>query len=382
MFAWRKIIIALKRTINVKTILCSLLQNYSLKFIISRSAGYAEEEGIIFCLEPNYQIGILLNYSRNADCELMKIFNLDISSTPKSSPRVGYILSFASTFFAACATVLGKWTLEYISPLLMSALMFSIATVIMSAAYVPFRGLRKVFCLSRKGWLWLLLFATSSLIAIWCFWAGIQKMDPSLAAFLSRSEVLIAILLGIIFLGERFNRRETFAAILSILGIVIMRLTLRMEYSTGFWLVLIGAFFFGLTEFFSKKTVKHVEPVVAVYLRNMIMSVMYWIILLTVEPDYGELNQVWIGVVALAIVGPILSRVVYMMALARLDLSKVAVISQTRPVFVILIAFSVLSQLPTFREIIGGLFLVMGCLIMAVTRQKYKKEISPLQSIQ
>ncbi len=311
----------------------------------------------------------------------MKIFNLDLSSTPKSSPRAGYILSFTSTFFAACATVLGKWALEYISPLLMSALMFSIATVITSTAYVPFRGIRKVFCLSREGWFWLLMFTTSSLIAIWCFWAGVQKIDPSLAAFLSRSEVLIAILLGMIFLGERFNRRETFGAILSIMGIVIMRLTLRVEYSTGFWLVLIGAFFFGLTEFFSKKTVKYVEPIVAVYLRNMIMSIMYWIILVSAKPDFGELNQVWIGVVALAITGPILSRVVYMMALARLDLSKVAVISQTRPVFVILLAYGALSQIPTFREIIGGLFLVFGCLIMAFSRQKQKKEVSALRSI-
>lgn len=339
-------------------------------------------KGEIFRLEPNSQSGIFHSYIGNADYELMKIFNLDISSTPKSLPRTGYILSFTSTFFAACATVLGKWSLEYISPLLMSTLMFSVATVIMSAAFVPFRGIRNVFCLSREGWLWLLLFTGSSLIAIWCFWAGVQKMDPSLAAFLSRSEVLIAVLLGIIFLGERFNRRETFGAVLSILGIVIMRLTLRVEYSTGFWLVLIGAFFFGLTEFFSKKTVKHVEPIVAVYLRNMIMSIMYWIILMSAEPDFGGLNRVWIVVVVLSICGPILSRVVYMMALARLELSKVAVISQTRPVFVILLAFGVLSQLPTFREIIGGLFLTSGCLIMAFSRQRQKKEVSALRSMQ
>jgi drug/metabolite transporter (DMT)-like permease len=121
---------------------------------------------------------------------------------------------------------------------------------------------------------------------------------------------------------------------------------------------------------------------VAVYLRNMIMSIMYWVILVSTELDFDGLNRVWIGVVALAISGPILSRVVYMMALARLDLSKVAVISQTRPVFVILLAFGLLSQLPTFREIIGGLFLVFGCLIMAFSRQKQKKGISPLSSLQ
>lgn len=252
----------------------------------------------------------------------------------------------------------------------------------MSITFVPFRGIRKVLCHTRQGWIWLLLFTISSLIAIWCFWAGVKNMDPSLAAFLNRSETLIAIFMGIIFLGERFNKRETLGAILSILGIVIMRLTLRAEYTTGFWLVLLGSFFFGLTEFFSKKTVKHIEPIVAVYLRNMIMSVMFWVILFSSKPDFAGLDQVWLGILALGILGPILSRMIYMMALARLELSKVAVISQTQPLFVILIAFTVLNQLPTFREIIGGLFLASGCLIMALTRQRHKKTASPLRPIQ
>ena len=36
--------------------------------------------------------------------------------------------------------------------------------------------------------------------------------------------------------------------------------------------------------------------------------------------------------------------------------------------FVILIALLVLNQLPTLREITGGLFLIAGCLFMVVRR--------------
>jgi uncharacterized membrane protein len=307
----------------------------------------------------------------------MKIFTLDTSSNPDSSAKVGYTLSFTSAFFAACATVTGKWNMEHISALLMSACIFSIASIIMTIFYIPgnFKSIAKI---TPRGWLWLSCFTISSLLAIWLFWAGVRHIDPSLAAFLNRAEVLIAILLGMLFLGERFNKMETIGAIISILGIIVMRMTLRVEYSTGFWLVLLGSIFFGMTEFFSKMTVKHVEPIIAVYLRNLTMSILYWIIFTGGNTSIAGLEHVWLGVLALGIFGPILSRMVYMMALARLELSKVAVISQSTPIFVILIAVALLGQLPTFREIVGGLFLSIGCLIMIFARYRSVEKKTPI----
>ena len=172
--------------------------------------------------------------------------------------------------------VIGKWNLMAISPLLMNSLIFSVAAVVLSSILLPAKGIRNVFTLTRKGWLWVGLFAGSSVFALWAFWAGVQKMDPSLAAFLNRVEVFIAILLGIIFLKERFTRWETLGALLSVAGILVMRLTLRVEYSEGFWLVLLGSLFFGITEFISKIAVRHVEPTVLTCIRAAFMAVVLW----------------------------------------------------------------------------------------------------------
>jgi len=265
--------------------------------------------------------------------------------------------------------VIGKWNLESISPLLMSGLIFTIATIVLTVGWLPFRGKKSIFPLSRQGWLWLGLFTTSSFLAIWIFWEGVQRIDPSLAAFVNRAEVPIAIFLGVVFLRERFSRLEILGMIISIAGIVVMRLTLRFEYSAGFWLVLLGALFFGITEFVSKIAVRHVEPVVLAYLRNGMMALVYWMIFLAGGEDLGGLSRVWQGVVALGIVGPILSRMLYLLALKRVELSRVAVISQSQPVFVILIALLFLGQLPTFREVLGGILITTGSLIMILYRR-------------
>ncbi|RME20835.1 MAG: hypothetical protein D6800_12750, partial [Candidatus Zixiibacteriota bacterium] len=209
----------------------------------------------------------------------------------------GYLFAVASAASAGAATVVGKWNLEFISPLLMNSLIFSVAGVVLGAVVVPTRGLQTVFRHSRQAWMWVALFSLSSWVAIWAFWTGVQKMDPSLAAFLNRTEVFVAIILAIIFLRERFNRKEAFGAALSIAGIIIMKLTLRFEYSAGFWFVLIGALFFGVTEYMSKNAVRYVEPAVLAFLRNSFLAVTYWLALWISGVHFDGLAHVWPGVV-------------------------------------------------------------------------------------
>ena len=212
-----------------------------------------------------------------------------------SSRLSGYILALVSSIGAGLATVVGKWNLESISPLMMNFLIFSVATIVMSATYLPARGLRQTFTTSKKGWLWVALFTLSSLAAVWAYWAGVQRMDPSLAAFLNRSEVAIAIFLGIVLLRERLSRMETVGLVVSLAGIVVMRLTLRMEYSDGFWLVLIGSVFFGLTEFISKIAIRHIAPIKLAYLRNIFMATVYGLLFAGSGRGFEGLERVWPG---------------------------------------------------------------------------------------
>ncbi len=252
----------------------------------------------------------------------------------------------------------------------MNSIIFTVATVALSVGWLPFVGFKKAFCISRQGWFGVIMFAVTSLVAVWAFWAGVKRMDPSLAAFVNRAEVPMVILLGVIFLKERFSRYETLGLVLSIIGIIVMKLTLRFEYSDGFWLVLLGALFFGLTEFVSKIAIRHVPPITLAFLRNMIIAVVYWLMFMASGENFEGLEKVWLGVIALGLIGPIMARMMYLLALKRMDLSKVAVISQSQPVYVILIALLVLGQLPSVRETVGGIFLVVGCVLMVFARAR------------
>jgi drug/metabolite transporter (DMT)-like permease len=286
---------------------------------------------------------------------------------------LGYLFSGMSALFASVAIVAGKWTLQGISPLALNALVFPIGSVVLGLTIIPKKRWKRIFALNGKAWGWTLTFTILAFVAIWTYWIGIKMMDPTLASFLNRTETLVTIFLGFVILGERFSKAEGLGAIIVLAGIVLMKFTLRGEYSTGFWVVLFSAVCFGTAEFIAKIAVRYVDPLTLSFVRNLVSAVMFWIAVAFVGTSFAGVGSVFWGVIIIAIMGPILTRPIYLVALKHIEVSKVALINQSQPVFVAIMAFFALNQTPAPREIIGGLFVIGGCLLIILSRKKVVK---------
>jgi drug/metabolite transporter (DMT)-like permease len=289
-----------------------------------------------------------------------------------TNPSMGYLYASLSAMMASVLIVSGKWTLHSISPLALSALVFPIGAVILGLTMIPRKRWKRIFALDRRGWSWTVIFSVLAFVAIWTYWIGLKMMDPTLASFLNRSETLVTISLGILILGERFSREEGFGAFLVLAGIVLMKFTFRAEYSAGFWVVLFSAVCFGTAEFIAKIAVRYVDPVTLSFLRNVISSVLFWIAVAFVGTSFEGVGSVWWGILIIAFAGPILTRPIYLYALKHIEVSKVALINQSQPVFVAILALVALSQTPAPREIIGGIFVIGGCLLIIISRRKVR----------
>jgi drug/metabolite transporter (DMT)-like permease len=292
-----------------------------------------------------------------------------------TNPSLGYLYSFISAMMASALIVAGKWTLYAISPLALSALVFPIGAVLLGLTMIPRKRWKRILAMDRRGWIWTVAFSVLAFVAIWTYWIGIKMMDPTLASFLNRSETLVTISLGILILGERFSRGEGLGAFLVLAGIVLMKFTFRAEYSTGFWVVLFSAVCFGTAEFFAKIAVRYVDPLTISFLRNVITSVLFWIAVAFVDTSFEGVRSVWWGILIIAFAGPILTRPIYLYALKHIEVSKVALINQSQPVFVAILALVALSQTPAPREIIGGIFVIGGCLLIIASRKKTQAKV-------
>ncbi len=284
----------------------------------------------------------------------------------------GYLYASLSAVMASVLIVSGKWTLYAISPLALSALVFPIGSVVLGLTMIPRKRWKRIFALDLRAWVWTLAFSVLAFVAIWTYWIGLKMMDPTLASFLNRFETLVTISLGILILGERFTKGEGAGAILVLFGIVLMKFAFRAEYSVGFWVVLFSSVCFGTAEFIAKIAVRYVEPLTISFLRNVVTSIFFWIAVLIVGTSFEGVRSVWWGVLIIAFAGPILTRPIYLYALKHIEVSKVALINQSQPVFVAILALLALSQTPAPREIIGGLFVIGGCLFIIISRRKLR----------
>ena len=287
-----------------------------------------------------------------------------------TNQSVGYLYASLSAMMASVLIVSGKWTLHAISPLALSALVFPIGTIVLGLTMIPPKRRKQILALDRRAWGWAVAFTVLAFAAIWTYWIGLKMMDPTLASFVNRSETLVTISLGILILGERFTRGEGLGALLVLGGIVLMKFTFRAEYSAGFWVVLFSSVCFGTAEFVAKIAVRYADPITLSFLRNVISSVLFWMVVAFVGTSFEGVGSVWWGILIIAFAGPVLTRPIYLYALKYIEVSKVALINQSQPVFVAILALLAMSQTPAPREIVGGLFVIGGCLLIIISRKK------------
>jgi len=207
---------------------------------------------------------------------------------------------------------------------------------------------------------------------VWWLWWGLSYIDPTVAAFLSRFQTPATVLLGILLLGERLKRKEVLGVILVFCGIFILRYKAGVGFSRGFLLVLGSALCFGVAEVVARKGVLEVEPSVFAFVRNLIVTLLF--ILLNLAwglPKLGDFGELWYLTPVVALLGPFLARLTFLYAIRRVEVSKASILNQTQPLFVAILAFAFLRTIPGFREWIGGIFILGGCIMMIIHRPQW-----------
>ncbi len=281
-----------------------------------------------------------------------------------SNSGKGYAFVLTSAFLAGAIFITGKVALTNISPEFLVAWIFSIAVPPLGIMMFVSGRWREILNCSSRDWINIIAFSAFSIAALQSLWMGIQHLDPTVAAFISRLQTLVSVLLGVIFLRERFGRWEIIGALLLIAGVVVIRIAFDVNLSLWFWVMVASGVFFGITEIFAKQAVGNLHPIPLNFIRNSIIALFFVIVLLAQGRPLFEFQGTWWHLLAIGIAGPLLSRLSFLNALSRIDVSKAVLVNQTQPIFVFLISFTILSAIPTLRELVGGLLILAGCVAL------------------
>lgn len=134
-----------------------------------------------------------------------------------------------------------------------------------------------------------------------------------------------------------------------------------------FW-SLLSALFAAATALLAKLGVSHVDPNLATAIRTTVVVIFAWTIALSFGSHTGLVHidrRSWVFLAASGLATGC-SWICYFKALSLGEASKVAPIDKLSVIFVILLAWPILGETLTGRKAVGGAFIAVGAILLAL----------------
>ena len=194
---------------------------------------------------------------------------------------------------------------------------------------------------------------------------SLNLASPTLMVLLMRSEVIIAMILGWIFLKEFVTLRIFTAVVLIIAGILVMRID-SLSFAINEWSAILwafsAAFGFASMQVLAKSIIHEINPQVFNVFRLAIGIALLWCVE-EVRIEIPALNiSEWMWIAMAAFCGPFWGRVAFTYTLRYLTISKANIIVSFAPVMTLLFEFFVFGTLISWLETLGG-SIMLGAII-------------------
>ncbi len=285
----------------------------------------------------------------------------------QSDHRRGIVWALISAFCIAAfiipwklANLEGGASINALILLVAAAVFTTLLTGVQQRAVPSFRRFDVVFAA------WLAIFTLAGNFASA---EAVQRISPSLMAVMQRSEVFTVALLAWPLIGERVEKRFWLGAIIVGCGLVLLQLPFgsQEERGLGMLLAIASSVCFAVMAVSTRKYIRRID-IVSVNALRLWMSVALWFVFNGLPLELVEVGwrQAWNASLA-AFFGPFAGRLCLMMAARHIEARISTLVVLIAPVMTLALAWVVLGDLPTLREIQGSAIMLVGIGIPVVT---------------
>lgn len=225
-------------------------------------------------------------------------------------------------------------------------------------------------------WKFLIIVALVTVGAGLLFLYGIDKAGSGPTALMENMQPIFALLLGIMFLSERLNKREIFSALVIFGGISLIS-SLRGEVPLSAVLAITGSsFLYALHSFLFKQFGQDINTICFVFLRAWFSAILLWFLVLL----FGTVE--WIGWEVLFILAFInvlgigVARYFFFQAHKHLPISKLGIFLLLQPVGVLLGTFFIFGDPVSIQKILGAVLILGGGYFFAKSKKEKKSKFA------
>lgn len=195
---------------------------------------------------------------------------------------------------------------------------------------------------------------------------SVRYVDAGTASMLAQTTSLFALGFGLFWLRERLHRHELLGAGVALLGIFAISFQPGDVLRLGSLIVLGSSFLYALHAAVVKRFGQEID--FANFFLFRVASTTFFLLLFVLiqgtENWQWPSGVAWLVLLLVATVDVIFSRVLYYLALRRLQISHHAILLTLSPVIAVLWSLLLFGEAPTWQGFLGGLAVLLGVTIV------------------
>ncbi len=293
----------------------------------------------------------------------------------KSDTRQGFLLIITATLLWALAAPIAKYLFNAgITPADLVQARVTYTFFILAFFFIGFK--RDLLQIHKKdiGYFIRLGIGGFALVQYTYFYA-ISQIDVGIAIALQYTAPSMIVIYSAFFLGKKINRNTIIAILLALAGCYLVVGAYQVNWIDLNWNGILGALFsamvFAFYTLYGKKGLQK-YPASTVFFYVVLFAALFWNI---INPPFNLVGKglswsVWVGIMAIAIIGTLIPFGLFFMALKKLDPIRLSVTSTLEPIFATITAFFFLGEALSNWQIIGGLLIVASVILMTMTKEK------------
>jgi len=288
----------------------------------------------------------------------------------------GITLAFLATLGMANVYVFSKAALLEVNYYQFQFYWFGFALIWIIPFLILSGMIRKIPVLSRASRVTLVFIGFLELGAASLLFLSIQLADnPTTISFLSNLTPIFVTILGIRYLGERFNVVEAIGIILTIGGVILITYTkdttIKEFFGQGSGWILVSSVFSSISIVTAKSRIKDIHPGILTLNRVVFLFIFALGAMLLRQETFVISRQAGINMAIGALLGPFLTGFAQYSALKYIEASRTMIIQATRSLFVLVGSMIYLSILPEMLQLTGGIITIAGVIVLTWGKLKF-----------
>ena len=285
---------------------------------------------------------------------------------------VGMIFAVIQLIAAGFQPVFTKFAAERIDPLFAASMASLVGCIIPLIFLAKHKGLNMFLKLKNLKDVYIIGFFGTTMTFILLFFGA--RMTSSInTAILLQTEPIYSIFLSYFILKEKITIKQIFATILILIGLITVVYSGTFSLNLGDLFIILTPLFWQISHLLSKKSIKRLGTFfiqggryLSAGLTMLLISTLIGSNQFDVLYKPAELSSILIIGFVVAGIGSL----AWYESIKRINLSKATAMISPYSVLSVILAWFILSELPSIYQIIGLIFVLVGMLLLSRVKSR------------